>query len=145
MSERAELKCKIHQLNSLSNKKYVVICSFYEGKFLLSKHKKRDTWETQGGHIEKNETPFDAAKRELFEESGVIDADLIPICDYCGYNDTDFANGIVFLANVHSLGSLPESEMEKVEIFEELPDNLTYPNVTPILFDESLKIYQKLS
>lgn len=145
MSKRAELKCKIYTLNSLPDVKYVVVCSFYEGKFLLSKHKKRDTWETQGGHIEENESPLDAAKRELFEESGVINADLVPICDYLGYDDTGSANGVVFVADVKTLGSLPESEMEKIGIFEELPCNLTYPNVTPILFEEALKIYQNIS
>ena len=52
----------------------------------MSKHKKRDTWETQGGHIEDGETPLEGARRELFEESGIKDADIYPICDYWGFN-----------------------------------------------------------
>jgi len=44
-----------------------------KGKWILSKHKKRDTWETQGGHIEDGETPLEATKRELFEESEIRD------------------------------------------------------------------------
>ena len=70
---RKELHCTIYPTNSLQKLKYVVICSYCNGKWLLSKHKKRSTWETQGGHIENGESALDAAKRELFEESGVKD------------------------------------------------------------------------
>ena len=51
-NKRRELQCVISPLSTLSTYKYVVICSRYAGKWLLSRHKKRDTWETQGGHIE---------------------------------------------------------------------------------------------
>ena len=50
-------------LGSLETYKYVVVLSEYNGKILLSRHKDRTTWETQGGHIEDGETPLDAAKR----------------------------------------------------------------------------------
>ena len=50
MSE--ELKCKVYDKNTLDDLKYVVVCSLYNDKLLLSRHKQRDTWETQGGHIE---------------------------------------------------------------------------------------------
>jgi len=79
---RKVLKCRVFPLNYLPSYKYTVICSNYKGKWILSKHKKRDTWETQGGHIEDRETPLEAAKRELFEESGIRDADVYPVCDY---------------------------------------------------------------
>ena len=64
---------KVYPIGELQTYKYVVICSQYKGKILLSRHKMRTTWETQGGHIEKGETPLEAAKRELYEESGVTD------------------------------------------------------------------------
>lgn len=134
---RNELQCIVYPLNHLKSYKYVVICTFYQGKYVLSRHKKRNTWETQGGHIENNETPLEAAKRELFEESGLIDADIYPICDYYGYNSKSHSNGMVFVAIAHKLGELPKSEMKEVKVFEELPLELTYPFVTPILFEES--------
>lgn len=40
---------------------------------ISSRHNDRSIWETQGGHIEENETPLETAKRELFEEFGVIE------------------------------------------------------------------------
>ena len=63
---RKELHCTIYPTNSLQKLKYVVICSYCNGKWLLSKHKKRSTWETQGGHIENGESALDAAKRAGF-------------------------------------------------------------------------------
>lgn len=102
---RKALKCRLYPLNTLPSYKYTVICSSYQGKWLLSRHKKRDTWETQGGHIEEGETPLECARRELYEESGIRDAELFPVCDYWGFNQYSCSNGQVFLAVVHSLGN----------------------------------------
>ena len=44
-SIRKELKCNIHPVGFLETYKYVVVCSYYEGKWLLSRHAKRDTWD----------------------------------------------------------------------------------------------------
>lgn len=139
MSE--ELKCKVYDKNTLEELKYVVVCSLYKDKLLLSRHKERDTWETQGGHIEEGETPLQAAKRELYEESGVTDAELLYLCDYLGYTSKGHANGAVFLALVNELGELPESEMAEVRLFDLLPDNLTYPFVTPLIIKRTLQKY----
>ena len=136
---RPELRCSIHPPDSLKPCKYVVVCTCYDGQWLLSRHRERDTWETQGGHIEPGETPLQAAVRELYEESGVTDAQVIPVCDYCGFTDTRSANGVVFLAIVNAPGTLPESEMAEVRFFDVLPDNLTYPNVSPQLYREAAK------
>lgn len=133
------LHCTVHPLGSLSPYKYVVICANYRGQWLLSRHRKRDTWETQGGHIEPGETPMQSAVRELYEESGVTDAAIVPVCDYHGFTDTRSSNGVVFLAVVNALGTLPESEMAEVRLFDALPENLTYPNVSPVLYAEAAK------
>ena len=124
--------------------KYVVVCSNYQGNWLFSRHKKRTTWETQGGHVEPGETPLQAAKRELYEESGVTKAEVYPVCDYKGFRGPRSSHGIVFLAVVHELGELPESEMQEVRIFEELPENLTYPQMTPLLVKEAEKLLKSL-
>ncbi len=139
-SVRKELKCRIFPLNYLTSYKYTVICSNFEGKWILSKHKKRDTWETQGGHIEDGETPLEAAKRELFEESGIRDADVYPVCDYWRFDRFRCSNGMVFFAVVHSIGALPESEMKEIGIFDKLPENLTYPQTSPVLYAEAERL-----
>lgn len=137
---RKQLHCSVYPLHSLQDYRFVVVCSHYQGKWVLSRHKKRDTWETQGGHVEPGESPMDAARRELFEESGIKDAEITPVCDYCGYNTLSCSNGLVFLAEVHALGDLPESEMKEIKLFDALPAALTYPDVTPILMAQAQKL-----
>ncbi len=127
---------KTYELGTLKHYKYVVVLSEYNEKILLSRHKERKTWETQGGHIENGETPLEAAKRELFEESGAVDFEIIPFCDYwAGNPDTgEGANGMVFTAAINRLDKLPESEMAEVKTFDQLPKELTYPAITTVLF-----------
>lgn len=125
----------VYELGKLENYKYVVIISEYKGGILLSRHKDRTTWETQGGHIENDETPMQAARRELYEESGAVDFMIKPLCDYRVENDETHNgdNGIVFIAKIRALSEIPESEMAEVGIFDKVPDNLTYPQITPKL------------
>ncbi len=54
------------------------------------------------------------------------------------------ANGMVFCAKIRKLDAIPESEMAEVKTFDTLPDNLTYPAITPNLF-AYLKEYEKKS
>lgn len=129
--------CKTYPLHTLEGSyKYVVILSQMNGHILLSCHKERTTWETQGGHIESGETPLQAAHRELFEESGAAEYTLMPLCDYWAGSEDGLRgeSGVVFTANIRKLGDLPESEMAEVQCFDELPDNLTYPPITKAVF-----------
>lgn len=108
------------------------IIALYKGKWLLCMHKDRATWEHPSGWIEAGETPLEAAKRELYEETGAAVFDIEPLCDYSidgplnGYRYR--GNGQVYFAVVHTLGALPpNSEMQKIGLFDSLPDALTYP------------------
>ena len=128
------MRCEILPVGCLKDYQYVVIFSRYEGRYLFSRHRERETWETQGGHVEAKETPTEAAKRELYEESGAVEFTLQPLCDYQVSRGDDQSNGMVFAAEITKLERLPSSEMEEVGLFEALPENLTYPEITPILF-----------
>ncbi|MEG1892193.1 MAG: NUDIX domain-containing protein [Clostridia bacterium] len=125
---------KIYPLHTLGSYQFVIILSLYQGKLLLSRHKQRTSWEAQGGHIEKGETPLEAAKRELYEESGAVDYQIVPAFDYCVEDEASEASGMVFFAEINALDALPESEMKEVACFEQLPKELTYPDITPVLF-----------
>jgi len=140
MTGHRELQCEIHPFGSLKHLRFVVVCSFYLGKMLLSYHSGHQSWETQGGHIEQGETPEDAARRELYEESGVENAEIIPVCDYFAYDSEGSSNGRVYAALIHQLGKLPDHEMSRIQAFEAFPDNLTYPSVTPVLFKEAQEV-----
>ena len=128
------MNCKVCPLGTLVPYKYVVVMSKYQGRILLSRHRDRTTWETQGGHIEPGETPMDAARRELYEESGAVDFDIRPVFDYWAGDENGGASGQVFAAEIRTLGPMPKSEMAEVRAFDEVPPNVTYPAITPELF-----------
>ena len=118
---------------SLGNYKYATIFAVYEGRWLFSRHRERTTWEMQGGRIEPGETPLEAARRELYEESGALQFDIVPLCD----NWTAQSTGQVFFAQVHALGDMPAgSEMAEVALFDALPapDARTYPDAMAVFF-----------
>lgn len=52
---------------------------------------------------------------------------------------------MVFVAIAHKFGNLSKSEMKEIKMFDKLPLELTYPNVTPRLFEESKKKSLNLS
>src|SRR5699024_1147895 len=109
--------------------KYVVVLSEYEGRHVLVRQHHCTTWEAPGGKIDGGETPLEAARRELYEETGALEADLTPLVDYTASDDSSSANGVVFLAIIHSLGDLPAYEMAELRTFDEIPTNLTYPDI----------------
>ena len=130
---------KVFPLNTFPAHKYVVTFARYQDKWLFSRHRSRTTWETQGGHIEEGETPLQAARRELYEESGATEFTITPMFDYWAGDRTGSAVGVIFLAEITQLGDLPNSEMAEVRTFDALPDNLTYPEITPFLYEAITK------
>lgn len=123
--------------------KFAVIVSSYNGRWIYCKHKERDTWEIPGGHIESGEMPLEAAKRELREETGAVEFDLTPVCIYSVKRKDKNSESCALLcyAKIKKLGSLSEeSEIEKIDFFDDEPKNLTYPEIQPKLF-EKVKIF----
>ncbi len=112
----------------LENIGFVAIISKYKDKWIYCYHKKRESFEHPAGHVEKGETPLEAAKRELYEETGITECEMIPLWDYeyIWENNAGSNNGRYYFANVLSLGTLPESEMDHIELFDEVPMNFTY-------------------
>lgn len=126
--------------------KFAVIVSQSNGKWVFCKHKERDTYEVPGGHREAGESILETAKRELQEETGAIRFDMKPLCVYSvtgktRVNDTgEESFGLLCYAEIMEFATELHSEMEKIVLLDELPEEWTYPLIQPKLIEKYLQM-----
>lgn len=122
--------------------KFAVIISKCGGKWVFCKHRERETYELPGGHREKNESILEAAKRELYEETGAVKFEIRQVCVYSvegktRVNETgEESYGMLYYADITEFEKELHSEIERIEFFEELPEHWTYPLIQPLLIEE---------
>lgn len=122
--------------------KFAVIVSRHNGKWVFCRHRDRTTWECPGGHREPGEVIEITAQRELWEETGAEAYVLSPVCVYSVRgNDGEIADseetfGMLYFAEISAFGDLPPLEIQEVRFFDRLPENWTYPQIQPHLFQK---------
>lgn len=121
--------------------KFAVIVTEYKGKWVFCKHKNRNTLELPGGHREAGETIEQAARRELYEETGALEYELKPLCVYSVIAPDNLDGretfGMMYFARVTSFEDELHSEIERIILTDSLPSELTYPEIQPELFEKS--------
>jgi 8-oxo-dGTP diphosphatase len=123
---------------------YSIIAARFKDEWIFVRHKKRTTWEIAGGHIELNETPMDAARRELEEETGAIEYDIECIATYSVTENYVIGFGRLYFAEVSKLGPVPgNSEIGEIILMKKLPENLTHPEIQPHLFRKTLDFLKR--
>ena len=132
---------KLYDLGYCDEKEYtrVVCVSKYKDDYVFSYNSKRGGWEIPGGHIEEGETWIDAAKREMYEETGATKIKLKPVCVY-----KISTYGLLCYCEILEINELPkEYEMEKIIFSKNLPDNLTFPDAYKVYFDTVNKYLER--
>lgn len=123
--------------------KFAVIVTKTDGRWVFCKHKDRDTYEVPGGHREPGEVIDETARRELYEETGATDFSMVPVCVYSVTAPDNFDGvetfGMLFYADVSSFEPELHSEIERIEITDELPSAWTYPLIQPKLLEEAMR------
>ena len=131
------IKVGFHQTQEIADQKikFLVTAARYQDQWLFSRHKCRETWDMPGGHREHGETLAEAARRELWEETGALESDISPVCVYSVEKNGEISYGMLYFALVYKLGALPvDFEMAQILLTDKLPEKLTYPDIQPELF-----------
>jgi 8-oxo-dGTP diphosphatase len=124
---------------------YSVISARYGNKWIFVRHHKRTTFEIAGGHIEHGETSFEAAGRELMEETGALRFSLDCMATYSVKKNGETGWGRLYLAEVTELGPIPDrSEIAEVVMLDHIPHNPTHPDIQPLLFKKTLEYRKKI-
>ncbi len=127
-----------HELDNSVNLRFSVIVARDDNGFVFVKHQDRDTWEIPGGHIEAGETSTEAAKRELIEETAASRFIINEVCNYSITIGNSISYGRLFFAEISDYSGSLDFEIEEVQSFTSIPDNLTYPKIQALIFEEVL-------
>ena len=144
------LKVNFYELNTIKDDEllFAVIMTKFNGQWIYVRHTDRQTWEIPGGHREENEKINDTASRELIEETGATKFSLTPVCVYSVESDENIeyteSFGQLFYSEVETIDNLLHFEISEIRLFDNTPEDLTYPLIQPVLHRKVLEFLKKV-
>ena len=117
---------------------YMVVAARHKGQWVIVRLEGRTDWCFPGGHRESGETMDEAARRELYEETGATAwENLERIAQYSVDHGDRISWGTIYSCDITALGELPKGfEIEEVAFADEFPlDNTRFPGIMPGLMD----------
>ena len=126
------MQVNLHTLKEIENEDlFTVVCvSKYKDKWVFAKNTKRGGWEIPGGHIEQGEDWLAAAKREMYEETGATEVKITPVCGF-----SISRTSMLCYAEILTMEKLPDFEISEIGLFEDIPENLSFPDSHTMLFN----------
>ncbi|HSJ36672.1 MAG TPA: NUDIX domain-containing protein [Planococcus sp. (in: firmicutes)] len=104
--------------------RHVLVIAKYNGKWLLTKHPERGL-EFPGGKVETGESLSDAAKREVYEETGGVVEGLEWFAEYVVQSEQAFCK-TVFIAEVSTIMDIELMETEGAILVDRLEPDSRY-------------------
>lgn len=104
--------------------RHVLVIGKYNGNWLLTRHSVRGL-EFPGGKAESGESLEQAAKREVYEETGGIVNELEWLAEYTVYTDKPFSK-TVFAATIEDMADVEWMETDGPVLVPELLANENY-------------------
>lgn len=137
LNDQEMTRVKFYDINYMPSRglTFSVIAARHKGRWIFVRHHDRSTWEIPAGHIEDDESPDEAARRELKEEIGAEEFTLSCVATYSVEKSGNTGYGRLYFAEITEIGVLhPNPEIAETALMDKLPGNLTYPEIQPVLF-----------
>lgn len=134
--------CTESQVNKVVKVTRITVAAMRNGKYLFVKQRGKGTMELPGTNLEEGETAAKALRRVLEDMLGVKDHAAQFVCPYSIIDENDIQCGILYRAEIISMGPFPHSELAGVYYLDTPPeddDKWSFPEVDKQLFDEAFR------